>query len=346
MAIRHHLFLSYARTDNQPVPPATCGWVAAFNARLEQRHRAFSGQKLEIFYDAESLREGDDWETRIGQALRSSQLLLAFLSPAFLKSEWCRREWEEYLRLEHSLSRSEGGIVPVYFAYAPELDPKAQVELEEQFGEWVADIDRVQRGQLIDIRPWYDGGAEALELLVSEERLASLAAHPRADARLQPQDFVDQLAGLDRAIAARLDLALLAEQAESGGFLTASYEHFVGRGRQLRDLHRKLSAGHTSLIAALHGLGGQGKSALAVQYAYAYAGHYACGGRWLVGCEGKTSLLAVFETLAALIGRPLSEAEALMSPAAQMALYAQRFRAHYAEGNARIVELLRQQGGP
>jgi len=345
MASEHHLFLSYARADNLAVPPAKVGWVAAFKARLEQQHCSFSGQPLRIFYDANCIREGDDWETRIGQALRSSQLLLAFLSPAFLQSEWCRREWEEYLRHEHNLSRSEGGIVPVYFAYAPELDPKAQVELEAQFHDWVADINRVQRSAVIDIRPWYEGGAQALEVIAGEERLEGLAAAPRTDAALQPQDFIDQLAQLDRAIAERLDRALLAEQAQKGGFLTASYDHFVGRGQQLRDLHKMLSAGKTSLIAALHGLGGQGKSALAVQYAYAYGGYYACGGRWLVGCEGKASLLQVFETLAALIGRPLSDADNQLADQDKLALYHARFEAHCMDGKARIVDLLGQQGG-
>ena len=345
MATRHHLFLSYARADNQPVAPGAMGWVGAFKARLEARHKGFSGKPLNIFYDTQSLSPGDDWETRIGQALRSSQLLLAFLSPNFFKSEWCRREWEEYLRVEHSLSRSEGGIVPVYFAHVPELDPQQQDALEAQFKDWAAEINRVQQQQLIDISPWFDGGAEALLALDSQERLDALAAAPRADARLRAQDFVDQLAQLDKTIAARLDLALLAEQAQSGGFLTASYDHFVGRGRQLRDLHKMLSNDKVSLIAALHGLGGQGKSALAVQYAYAYAGYYACGGRWLIGCEGKASLLEVFEILAALVGQPLSEAERNIEPKVQMALYLSRLRAHTDAGKARIVDLLGRQGG-
>ena len=51
-----------------------------------------------------------------------------------------------------------------------------------------------------------------------------------------------------------------------------------------------------------HGLGGQGKTALAVQYAYAYAGHYAAGGRWWLTCEGKVHLAEALEPLAGLMG--------------------------------------------
>ncbi|MEO1276885.1 MAG: hypothetical protein AAFV96_16435, partial [Pseudomonadota bacterium] len=61
------------------------------------------------------------------------------------------------------------------------------------------------------------------------------------------------------------------------------------------------------MVAALHGLGGQGKTALAVQYAYAYAGHYAAGGRWLLPCEDISSLADALEPLAQLIGFEMPE---------------------------------------
>jgi len=48
-------------------------------------------------------------------------------------------------------------------------------------------------------------------------------------------------------------------------------------------------------------LGGQGKTALAIQYAYAYAEHYAAGGRWFVPCEGKRDLAEALEPLISLI---------------------------------------------
>jgi len=90
------------------------------------------GAATEHFFDKKSIITGDYWESKIRQGLRSSRLFLAVLSPNYFASEWCRKEWTEYLRLEHGLSRSEGGILPVYFSYMPGLDPAEQIKLEAQ----------------------------------------------------------------------------------------------------------------------------------------------------------------------------------------------------------------------
>ena len=34
--------------------------------------------------------------------------IIAFLSRKFIRSEWCKREWEEYLKYEHGLARGDG----------------------------------------------------------------------------------------------------------------------------------------------------------------------------------------------------------------------------------------------
>ena len=116
------------------------------------------------------------------------------LSPNYFASEWCRKEWTEYLRLEHGLSRSEGGILPVYFSYMPGLDPAEQIKLEAQLQLWVDDCNTRQRHFNIDLRQWFAGGADAILALDIEQRLAGLSANPRCDAALRPQDLADQFA--------------------------------------------------------------------------------------------------------------------------------------------------------
>ena len=49
---------------------------------------------------------------------------------------------------------------------------------------------------------------------------------------------------------------------------------FVGRDGMLVDLRERLDIGHPAVVQALHGMGGVGKSALAIEYAYRFAGGY------------------------------------------------------------------------
>ncbi len=77
--------------------------------------------------------------------------------------------------------------------------------------------------------------------------------------------------------------------------------NFTGRDKRLTELHRLLGdADHPAAItqAAIHGLGGIGKTSLAAEYAHRYAGAYA--GVWWAPAEQRTLLVS---SLAALAGR-------------------------------------------
>lgn len=91
----YHLFLSYARKDNQPDPanPGGEGWVAAFERELRRRHQSYTGRELQAFFDLKSIGLGRDWRRELGDGLRSSRLFLAFLSPNYIASENCLWEW-------------------------------------------------------------------------------------------------------------------------------------------------------------------------------------------------------------------------------------------------------------
>jgi tetratricopeptide (TPR) repeat protein len=297
----YDIFLSYARKDNVAAAPGGEGWVTAFHRRLVAQHERYAGRPLKVFFDKEDIASDEDWERRIYRGLRSSSLFVAFLSPNYLASPVCRREWDEYLRLEHTLARGDDGIKQVYFADIPDLfgDEASLAKFDEARRAWIADMRRRNLHHNFDLRPWFAGGAQQLQELDSEKRIAELRANPRSDHDRSIVSLADQIAAIDRAIAQRLDAALLASLAP--GNLDASYSNFVGRSRELRQMHSALIAGKVGAVCALYGLGGQGKSALAVQYAYAYAGSYAAGGRWFLPSEGKAHLADALEPLIALM---------------------------------------------
>ena len=83
----YDLFISYARRDNAD------GWITQFLAALQAEHRAFTGgREFKVFVDHEDIRSLDAWQSRIYESLAASRLFLAFVSPTFFASEWCRRE--------------------------------------------------------------------------------------------------------------------------------------------------------------------------------------------------------------------------------------------------------------
>ena len=100
------------------------------------------------------------------------------------------------------------------------------------------------------------------------------------------------------------------EQAErSLGNVDAHNPHFVGRVVELRRLREHfVSPGTVGVLIAVHGLGGQGKTALALEYAHACSHEYG-GGRWQVRCEGRTDIRTALASLAPALRVDFSDAE-------------------------------------
>ena len=277
--MQHHVFISYARTDNQPRGRDGRGWVHIFNEELKAWHKRTTGRELRTFFDVCDIANGEDWETRIQSELRRSRIFIAILSPNYLASPWCRLELEDYVRHEQSVAPGGQGVRPIYFASVPELegDKQAAEELE-----WVVqELQRRNRDAGLNWCDWREAGVDALLQLDVEDRLADLAENPQP-----PLDvFAGGIGTLSTKIGERLNDAALAELAGGLGNLQASHVHFVGRGAEMAEIHRNLIENRAQIVTALHGLGGQGKSALARQYAHAFASYYAAGGRWEVDCE-------------------------------------------------------------
>ena len=321
----HHLFLSYSRKDNQPKVDGGEGWITAFHRRLQAQHKAYTGRELKVFFDTEQIDHGSDWKGRLGQGLRTSRLFLAFLSPNYMRSPNCRWEWEEYLRREHSLARGEDGIRTIFFEIVPGMPGveagsvqaiEAELRADQEIARWLdmiteelhrrnAYLDPQDQQAAVglhpkaafDLRPWFNIGPHVLAELDAAERLEELRQNPKLDTD-NILTLADRLQQMDQHITTRLDRCLLADFAPGKRSLGRSYPHFVGRHRELRQLHDSLVNDRIGIVTAVHGLGGQGKTALAIQYAHAYADFYAAGGRWVIPCEGVASMAEAMMRLA------------------------------------------------
>ena len=268
----YDVFISYSRRDNEE------GRITQLVERVETDFAAFAGRPLLPFFDASEIHGMDDWRHRILQGLRESRLLLACLSPAYLQSEYCEWEFNEYLKHEIGRAYFGDGVAPIYFAQVPGWEDKG---FGQQCAAWVAEL---RRRQHFDLRPWFRAGEKSLRDATVRERMRQL--------NIQLKERITR-----------------GERAQhSLGNVDAHNPHFIGRTTELRRLRETVALGKVGVLTAVHGLGGVGKTSLAIEYAHAFAHEYG-GGRWQVRCEGKEDLRAGIAELAAPLALELNENE-------------------------------------
>jgi tetratricopeptide (TPR) repeat protein len=269
----YDLFISYSRRDNVEER------ITQLVDRIKQDFVLFTHRELDPFFDREEIHGMQDWRHRILQGLRESRLLLACLSPSYLESEYCQWEMVEYLKYEIGQLHGFNGVAPIYFVQVPGWGDK---DFDQRCAAWVAEL---RRRQNFDLRPWHTQGEAALLDDAVRERMTKLNSRIAETIR--------------RGEAAEKSL----------GNVDAHNPHFIGRTGILRTLRENfVKPGHIGVVTAVNGVGGLGKTALAVEYAHAFADEYG-GGRWQVRCAGKDDLRLALAELATPMGFEFTDDE-------------------------------------
>lgn len=100
LEFEHDLFISYGCVDDQCGDNGELGWVSCFVADLKKRLSERLGRKdnFSIWKDEEQLARHVDITKQIANAIERSACLLVVCSPGYLKSDWCRRERNDFLK--------------------------------------------------------------------------------------------------------------------------------------------------------------------------------------------------------------------------------------------------------
>jgi cobaltochelatase CobT len=85
--------------------------------RVEVRLRA---PGAEIFRDVSSLAPGQNFSEQIINHIKHADVLIVILSPAWLKSEWCRKEFDLFTSEAKDKERLKR-VLPVYWVDTPTL---------------------------------------------------------------------------------------------------------------------------------------------------------------------------------------------------------------------------------
>jgi hypothetical protein len=96
---RHDVFVSYAHDDNQLVGGVEIGFVSQLVADLRAEIGRKVGKALDIWWDHYSLRGNTPVTPEIVAAASNCASIVVVASPAYLRSEWCKRERDSFLQL-------------------------------------------------------------------------------------------------------------------------------------------------------------------------------------------------------------------------------------------------------
>jgi len=117
---RCYFFLSYAREDEDE-------WVRRFYHDLSNEVRAYAGLSpgTEVgFLDTQSLDLGARWSDRLARELARCCTFVALISPRYVKSPWCGREWAVFADRLAQHTSSDGppsALLPVNWLSTPTL---------------------------------------------------------------------------------------------------------------------------------------------------------------------------------------------------------------------------------
>ena len=93
------VFISYAHLDNQGARQGH-EWISDFHRALAIRVGQLLGKEPAIWRDPK-LHGNDVFADTLLEQLERVAVLVSIVSPRYLKSEWTRRELEEFCRAAH-----------------------------------------------------------------------------------------------------------------------------------------------------------------------------------------------------------------------------------------------------
>jgi len=97
MEFENDVFVSYAHIDDQALTEGQPGWISSLHRALQVRLEQLLGKEAKIWRDLK-LQGNDVFSDRLIDNLPKVGVLVSVLSPRYVKSEWCQRELNEFVK--------------------------------------------------------------------------------------------------------------------------------------------------------------------------------------------------------------------------------------------------------
>jgi len=90
----NEVFISYSREKNE------FNVVTEFHKQLQHNLKIRTDSSTTIFIDHQDIQAGEVFEKRIRAVLENAKVMIILLSPIWLNSEWCRKEYRIFATKE------------------------------------------------------------------------------------------------------------------------------------------------------------------------------------------------------------------------------------------------------
>lgn len=96
------VFISYAHIDDATFIKGDDGWVTSFHTALQTRLGQVLGEQVNIWRDNEQLQGNDMFADKIINQFEHTAIMVSVITPRYVKSEWCNREVDEFIRIANT----------------------------------------------------------------------------------------------------------------------------------------------------------------------------------------------------------------------------------------------------
>ncbi len=239
--------------------------------KLETHLSLLKRQKVISLWHDRLVVPGTDWAKTIDTHLETASVILLFISAHFFASDYCYG-----IEMQRAMARQEAGEVQVVPILVRPVD-------------------------------WTDAPFAHLQVLPTDGR--PIMSWPNEETAM-----ADVAVGIRRAIVEELpQLTASAPRTAFPKIWNIPYPRntfFLGRESELAQVRQQLQTGQATALSqpqAISGLGGIGKTQLALEYAYRYRQDYQAV-LW-ARAESADALISSYISLAALLQLPKSEAK-------------------------------------
>lgn len=133
MTYDKHIFISYAHLDNQPLTPEQEGWVSRFHEALQAILSMRMGRPAKIWRD-KKIHGTDDFAEEIVAQFPTTELLISVLSPCYVRSDWCRKEVQEFCRTAGDIRVGNGYRVVKVIKLPPDTTEPLPAFMQQMLG--------------------------------------------------------------------------------------------------------------------------------------------------------------------------------------------------------------------